>query len=155
MHASLLAALALAAPAPTTVTIALDGALTHDLNAAGFIVSGTYPATLSRANALRLPVTGGSLAAGDALSTGGALFLHAGMHRVTLDRFALRARTGGGELRARVGNPTRRSVVTLATLPALARGRATLTRGGARALRSLLRTRTPRAEAALGRLTLR
>ncbi|MDW5596145.1 hypothetical protein VSS74_17490 [Conexibacter stalactiti] len=126
------AAATAAAPA-TTLTIDLDRALVRGFNRDGFIVSGVYPATL-RGDRLRLPD-------GDAR---GGLFLHAGMHRLTLDRFALR--DGGRALRARVGT---RSVV-------LARGstsRFTLTRAGAHALRAQLHTARPVAGAPLGRVS--
>lgn len=124
----LLAAIAVTAP---TLTIDLDRSLVGGFNRDGFIVSGTYPATL-RGDRLRLP-------GGDPR---GGLFLHAGMHRLTLDRFRLSA----ASLDARVGG---RSVT-------LARGsgaRFTLTAAGARALRTQLHTARPLAGAPLGRVS--
>lgn len=123
---ALLAAIAVTAP---TLTIDLDRSLVRGFNRDGFIVSGTYPATL-RGDRLRLP------------ASDGGLFLHAGMHRLTLDRFRLSA----ASLDARVGG---RSVT-------LARGsgaRFTLTAAGARALRTQLHTARPLAGAPLGRVS--
>jgi hypothetical protein len=124
---TLLLAVAVAAP---SLTIDLDRSLVNDFNRDGFIVSGVYPARLT-GDRLRLP-------GGD-----GGLFLHAGMHRLTLDRFAL---APGARLHARVGG---RRVT-------LARGRGarfTFTVAGARVLRARLHADRPLAGAPLGRVT--
>jgi hypothetical protein len=144
-----------------TVAVALNHALVRRLNRAGFVVSGTYPASFSAQDVLRLPVTGGSLAAGDRVATDGALFLHAGTHRLSLSNFALRTTPRRSELLVRLGAGRTVALGALAPIPC-ARSSATragirFTARGAAALRNALGAgpALARPGARLGQLTLR
>lgn len=144
-----------------SLTLAFDRALVRRLNSARFIVSGTYPATFSGQDVLRLPVTGGSLAAGDRVETGGALFLHAGTHRLSLSRFALRSGSHRTELLVRLGSGRTVALGELppmpCTQPSKVRGEVRFTQPGSIAFRKALGAAPARIRrgASLAQLTLR
>jgi hypothetical protein len=159
--AAMLAALAAAAPAHGTTTIATTGGAADGLRAQGVRISAVAPARATRTR-LRLPIAAGTLAGSATLDHSGSVRLRRGRRSVTLSRWQARlgtratltARVAGRRMTVLQGPAGSRLRLDSASQTAsLAGARVTLTRAVASAIkRRLSLRRAPRG--ALGRVTV-
>jgi Htaa len=159
--ATMLVALAAAAPAHGTTTLATTGAAADGLRAQGVRISALSPARATRTR-IRLPVSAGTLAGSATLDHGGAVRLRRGRRSVTLShwqarlgaRATLTARVAGRRATVLQGPAgSRLKLDTAAETASLAGAPVTLTRAAASAIkRRLGLRRAPRG--ALGRVTV-
>jgi hypothetical protein len=159
--AAMLVALAAAAPAHGTTTIATTGAAADGLRAQGVRISALSPARATRTR-IRMPIAAGTVAGSATLDHGGSVRLRRGRRSVTLSRWQARlgtratltARVAGRRMTILTGPAgTRLKLDTASETASLAGARVTLTRAAASAIkRRLGLRRAPRG--ALGRVTV-